>query len=68
MAHLEIPLSTLVFFALFLISDLMFYNTRFDKWIVEKPYIVRWSIYGILLFGVIVFAGVEDAPFIYFQF
>jgi len=65
---LIIPLSTLIFFGLFIISDAIFYNTRFDKWVVGKPFMARWSIYGVLIFSIIVFAGIEDHPFIYFQF
>ncbi|MDX1349594.1 MAG: MBOAT family O-acyltransferase [Putridiphycobacter sp.] len=65
---LTIPLSTTVFFGLFILSDILLYNNRFDKWIDKKPYVMRWSIYGLLLFSIIVFAGVENFPFIYFQF
>ena len=65
---LLIPLSTWIFLLIFIISDLFLYNRRFDTWLVGKPYLVRWVIYGILLLGIIVFAGVENFPFIYFQF
>lgn len=66
--NLLIPLSTWIFLLIFIISDLFLYNRRFDTWLVGKPYLVRWVIYGILLLGIIVFAGVENFPFIYFQF
>ena len=58
----------LIFFGLFLISDVLLYNTRFDKWIGNMPVFPRWSIYFVLIFSIIVFSGVENAPFIYFQF
>jgi hypothetical protein len=61
-------LSTWLFLLVFLISDLLLYNRRFDTWLDGVPYVGRWLIYGILLLGIIVFAGVENFPFIYFQF
>ncbi len=63
-----IPLSTWIFLLLFIASDVVLYNRRFDTWVGGMPYLVRWGIYGVLLFGIIVFAGVENSPFIYFQF
>ncbi len=66
--QLSLSISTVIFFTLFLICDLAFYNTRFDKWISKKPYLLRWGIYGTLIFAIIIFSGVENAPFIYFQF
>ena len=65
---LVIPWSTWIFLLLFVVSDLILYNKRFDTWIGGVPYLFRWLIYGILLFGIIIFAGVENFPFIYFQF
>ena len=57
-----------ILISLFVLSDLFLYDNRFDKWIDKYPFIARWSIYSILLFSIIVFAGVENFPFIYFQF
>jgi len=65
---LVIPLSTWIFLLLFISSDLVLYNRRFDNWIGRMPYLFRWLVYGVLLFGIIIFAGVENFPFIYFQF
>jgi alginate O-acetyltransferase complex protein AlgI len=65
---LLIPLSTWIFLLLFIASDVLLYNKRFDGWVAGMPYLIRWGIYGVLLFGIIVFAGVENFPFIYFQF
>ncbi|MFK8046711.1 MAG: MBOAT family protein [Crocinitomicaceae bacterium] len=65
---LLVPLTTIIFVGLFIISDVVFYNSRFDKWMINKPFMTRWSVYGVLIFSIIVFAGVEDHPFIYFQF
>ena len=65
---LLIPLSTWIFLLLFIISDILLYNKRFDSWVGGMPYLFRWCIYGVLLFGIIAFAGTENFPFIYFQF
>jgi len=66
--ELIIPGSTWIFLLLFVTSDVILYNRRFDSWVGGLPYLLRWVIYGVLLFGIIVFAGVENFPFIYFQF
>lgn len=57
-----------ILFSLFIIFDILLYNKRFDTWIDKYPFIARWSIYSILIFSIIVFSGVENFPFIYFQF
>lgn len=69
LAHtLSTPTYVWVFLALFIISDIVLYNKRFDLWVEKLFWPIRWIIYGLLLFGIIVFAGVENFPFIYFQF
>jgi D-alanyl-lipoteichoic acid acyltransferase DltB (MBOAT superfamily) len=65
---LLVPLSTWIFLLVFVVSDVLLYNRRFDTWLDGMPYLLRWAIYGILLSGIIIFAGVENFPFIYFQF
>ena len=67
-AILDIPLSTWIFLIIFIVSDILLYNTRFDTWIGKFPMVFRWTMYSILIFSIIVFAGVENFPFIYFQF
>ncbi|WP_233244196.1 MBOAT family O-acyltransferase [Brumimicrobium oceani] len=67
-AELVIPNYLILFFSLFIISDILLYNQRFDKWLSNFPVIGRWTIYSFLMFAIIVFAGVENFPFIYFQF
>jgi len=57
-----------IFFGLFIISDLILYNNRFDRWCDQLSFISRWIIYAILMFSIIIFAGVKDFTFIYFQF
>ncbi len=65
---LIIPLRVWVFLGIFIVSDLFLYNKRFDSLLNDSSYALRWSVYGILLFAIIVFAGTENYPFIYFQF
>ena len=52
----------------FILVDIALYNRRFDEWIEDKPLLVRWASYGLLLFSILIFSAVEDHPFIYFQF
>ena len=55
----------LLFFILF---DVLLFNDRIDNWANKKPIYVRWSGYALLLFGLMAMGGVENVPFIYFQF
>lgn len=57
-----------IFLALFILSDVVLRNTRFDRWCDDKPFAVRWLIYAVLLFLVLGCACVNNFPFIYFQF
>jgi D-alanyl-lipoteichoic acid acyltransferase DltB (MBOAT superfamily) len=63
-----IPAKVWIFLGLFILSDIALYNTRFDKWIDNKPLVIRWGLYLILVFSILAFSGVENFPFIYFQF
>ncbi len=65
---LTIDLKIWIFVIGFIISDIILYNNRFDKWCSNKPVILRWTIYGLLIYTIIVYSGVENFPFIYFQF
>jgi len=55
----------LVFFVFF---DVLLFNNRIDNWAGKKPIYVRWSMYALLLFGLLAMGGVDNVPFIYFQF
>ena len=57
-----------IFLSLFIVSDLVLYDKRFDTWVGGKSLVVRWVLYIFLIFSIIVFSGVENFPFIYFQF
>ncbi|MEN8228342.1 MAG: MBOAT family O-acyltransferase [Bacteroidota bacterium] len=67
-ASLNIASTTWLFLGIFVLSDILLYNNRFDSWIGGLSNPLRWSIYTVLLFAIIVFAGVENFSFIYFQF
>ncbi|MGB1296117.1 MAG: MBOAT family O-acyltransferase [Flavobacteriales bacterium] len=41
---------------------------RFDVFIQNKPFVFRWLIYTVFISGILIFSGVEDYQFIYFQF
>jgi len=66
--QLHIPLTVWLFLALFILSDIFLYTKRPDTWLDKWPLLLRWSTYSLLVFAIIVFSGVEDFPFIYFQF
>ena len=55
-------------FSIFILIELALFNQRFDGWIDKQAFIIRWSVYALLSFAVLCYAGVEDKPFIYFQF
>ena len=65
---LNIPVIVWFWFALFVISDFFLYNKRFDTWVAKMPALGRWTVYSLLIFSIIAFSGVENFPFIYFQF
>lgn len=65
---LSIDLIIIIIFLSFIVIDVLLYNKRYDSWVSGQHAFVRWSSYSILLFAIIAFSGVEDIPFIYFQF
>lgn len=67
-ADYAIPVITWILLLIFIISDILLYNNRFDTWIAKFPMPVRWVVYCILIFAIIVFSAVDNFPFIYFQF
>ena len=57
-----------LYLGLFILSDLLLFNTRFDAWCEGKPVVLRWAIYAVLIFMIIACSSVNSFPFIYFQF
>lgn len=67
-ATLSVAPAIWIFLLIFILTDLFCYNTSFDRRVERLPFTARWAVYFFLMFAVIVFAGVENFPFIYFQF
>ena len=57
-----------LYLGLFILSDVLLKDTRFDVWCDNKPLILRWLIYAVLVFMTIACSSVNNFPFIYFQF
>ncbi|NQU35487.1 MAG: MBOAT family protein [Bacteroidetes bacterium] len=66
--EIVIPTVTWIALLVFVISDILLYNKRFDTSVEKLSMPLRWGIYSLLIFAIIVFAGVDNIPFIYFQF
>jgi D-alanyl-lipoteichoic acid acyltransferase DltB (MBOAT superfamily) len=54
--------------AMFVVFDILFFNKKVESWFGARPMAIRWSIYALLIFAVLSLGGVENMPFIYFQF
>ncbi len=65
---LVVPNYVWLWLIVFIVTDILLYNKRFDSWLNNLPFIARWLTYSVFIFSIIVYAGVEDYPFIYFQF
>lgn len=67
---MQLQVSTIVWVALvfFILLDILIRQSRFDQWCSQKTGLVRWSIYALMIFAIIVFSSVQQYPFIYFQF
>jgi D-alanyl-lipoteichoic acid acyltransferase DltB (MBOAT superfamily) len=63
-----VPMVTWIMLGIFILSDLLLYNSRFDRWVGSKHLATRWTVYSLMIFCVIAFSGVENFTFIYFQF
>ena len=57
-----------LYLGLFILSDLLLFNSRFDVWCENKPLVVRWLIYGLVVFLTMACSSVNNFQFIYFQF
>ena len=67
-AHLHAAPQVWVALAAFIALDAVLRDTRFDAWCSNLKMPLRWLIYAVMLFAIIVFSSVEQYPFIYFQF
>jgi D-alanyl-lipoteichoic acid acyltransferase DltB (MBOAT superfamily) len=57
-----------IFLALFVLFDILLRKSRFDTWCENRSFVVRWAVYAVMLFLILVFSSVNSFPFIYFQF
>lgn len=53
---------------LFVLLAVAIRHSRFDRWCSSLAMPLRWAVYAVMLFAIIVFSSVEVYPFIYFQF
>jgi D-alanyl-lipoteichoic acid acyltransferase DltB (MBOAT superfamily) len=65
---LDVSLVMWVMLALFMLTDILMYGNRFDKYLDNLPSAARWVVYLLLIFSVIVFHDSQHSAFIYFQF
>jgi len=65
---LEVPYKIYIILGVFILSDIILYNTRIDKWVNKNNIVVRWTVYFILVFAIMTLSGIDNNPFIYFQF
>jgi D-alanyl-lipoteichoic acid acyltransferase DltB (MBOAT superfamily) len=64
----SIPIHVFILLFIFIVSDILFSKNRIDVWLQNKSYFVRWSIYFVIVFLILTQSGVNNNPFIYFQF
>lgn len=57
-----------IFLIFFIVIDNLLFNNRFDRWCDKQNAVVRWALYLIMIFSIVVFSSVNNQPFIYFQF
>ncbi len=57
-----------LYLGLLILFDILLRNTRFDVWCNDKPLVLRWAVYAVLVFMTICCSSVANFPFIYFQF
>jgi len=43
--HLNVENSIWIYLGLFILLDVLLFNSRFDKWCDNRPAVIRWAIY-----------------------
>lgn len=66
--HLQVGTVAIVALLAFMALDIIIRRSRFDRWCGSLVAPLRWLIYAVMIFAIIVFSSVEQYPFIYFQF
>lgn len=67
-SQLHVSPTAWIALAAFVCLDLILKQQRFDRWCSQRNIYVRWSIYAVMIFAIIVLSSVQHYPFIYFQF
>ena len=67
-SQLHVSPTAWIVLAAFVCLDLILKQQRFDRWCSQRNIYVRWSIYAVMIFSIIVLSSVQHYPFIYFQF
>lgn len=57
-----------LFIAVLILFDVFLYNSRFDRLMERAAMPLRWALYAVLLLCVLGMSGMDNLPFIYFQF
>lgn len=65
---LHVDVRVWIFLAIFIVVDILLRNSRIDRWCLQQKGWVQWTVGFALAFCILVFASVENFPFIYFQF
>ena len=65
---LHVNILTWLALLFFVILDILLNKSRFDVWCGKQNTLVRWFLYAVMIFTIIVFSSVQQTPFIYFQF
>ena len=65
---LLINIQTLAMLAIFIVFEIVIYKSRFDLFFQNQKTVIRWIIYILLAFCLLLFSGIQSFQFIYFQF
>lgn len=66
--NIQISYSILAMLIIFIALEILLINKRFDNYLHDKPILLRWLIYIILIVSITLFSGIYSFQFIYFQF
>ena len=59
---------TIAMLVVLIFFEVSIYKSRFDKFLQNQNIIIRWSVYILLAFCLLLFSGIQSYQFIYFQF
>lgn len=67
-SNLLISIQTISMLVVFLTFEISIYKSRFDLFLQKQKTGVRWVIYLLFAFSILLFSGIQSFQFIYFQF